>query len=407
MLQYCEVCQSLLGKAILDLGLHPLPDDLVSFDSDVEVAQYHQRIVLCEVCLTAHQTIPVSKEKLFKTDYHYRAALTGSVISGMTDLVEQSIKSINTQDKKFTVLDIGCNDGSLLGIFKKNYLCTTIGVDPTSSIFESGDKIDFKFNEYFSRSTVDKIKSISSKIDLITFTNVFAHIENLAELINNIKLLITDKTTVIIENHYLGSILEKSQFDSFYHEHPRTYSLKSFEFISENLGLNITDIKFPSRYGGNIRVTMNSNKISQELERYKKLEHDSINAFKLLQNTFSNWKIQSKPVFESLLKHGPVYGKALPARAVMLINSLGIDDNAMPVVFEQPNSPKVGKYVPGSKIKILSDKDLLKINPKIIIVWAWHIIDEVVDNLKALNFQGEIWSPLPEFKIYPMKTKIF
>jgi hypothetical protein len=62
------------------------------------------------------------------------------------------------------------------------------------------------------------------------------------------------------------------------------------------------------------------------------------------------------------------------------------------------------------KVRSIESRDTeheTEINPKIIIVWAWHIIDEVVDNLKALNFQGEIWSPLPEFKIYPTKTKIF
>ena len=73
-----------------------------------------------------------------------------------------------------------------------------------------------------------------NKIDLICFTNVFAHIENLNELLKNLKALINKDTVLIIENHYLGSILKKNQFDTFYHEHPRTYSLKSFSFIAKN-----------------------------------------------------------------------------------------------------------------------------------------------------------------------------
>ena len=66
------------------------------------------------------------------------------------------------------------------------------------------------------------------RIDIITFTNVFAHIENLGELISNIRKLINKDTILVIENHYLGSIIEKKQFDTFYHEHPRTYSFTSF-----------------------------------------------------------------------------------------------------------------------------------------------------------------------------------
>ena len=396
----CEVCNSPMGKIVLDLGSHPLCDDLVPFGSEVQAEEFHQLIGLCEVCLTAHQKIPVAKEKLFKSDYHYRAALTVDVIQGMNNLVEQIIKDLNSENKSITVLDIGCNDGSLLGIFKNKYQCTTIGIDPTEAIFESGNKIDFKFNEYFSRNTVEEIKKLSLTVDVITFTNVFAHIENLPELIENLKLLINDSTKLVIENHYLGSILSNNQFDTFYHEHPRTYSLKSFEFIAKTIGLVITDVKFPSRYGGNIRVTMEKNGNKADLKVFNQLELEFIARFELLQGKYDVWKKESQIVLRSLLEDGPIYGKALPGRAVMLINSLKIDSRMMPAIFEKPNSPKINNFVPGSKIKVLSDNELLKVNPKIIIVWSWHIIVEIVEYLDRLGYQGEIWVPLPEFKKY-------
>ena len=387
-----------MGNLVLDLGSHPLCDDLVPFGSELQTEKFHQLIGLCEVCLTAHQKIPVVKEKLFKSNYHYRAALTNDVIQGMNNLAEQIIKDLKSKSKSFTVLDIGCNDGSLLGIFKSKYGCTTIGVDPTEAILESSNKIDFKFNEYFTRSTAEEIKKLSPAIDVITFTNVFAHIENLPELIDNLKLLINDSTKLVIENHYLGSILSSNQFDTFYHEHPRTYSLKSFEFIAQTIGLIITDVKFPSRYGGNIRVTMEKNGNKADLNLLNQLELDFSTMFQLLQGKFDIWKNQSNIILSSLLENGPVYGKALPGRAVMLINSLKIDSRMMPVVFEKPNSPKINNFVPGTKIKILSDNELLQVNPKVLIVWSWHIIDEIVEYLNILGYQGEIWVPLPEFK---------
>lgn len=396
----CEVCNSPMGNLVLDLGSHPLCDDLVPFGSELQTEKFHQLIGLCEVCLTAHQKIPVVKEKLFKSNYHYRAALTNDVIQGMNNLAEQIIKDLKSKSKSFTVLDIGCNDGSLLGIFKSKYGCTTIGVDPTEAILESSNKIDYKFNEYFTRSTAEEIKKLSPAIDVITFTNVFAHIENLPELIDNLKLLINDSTKLVIENHYLGSILSSNQFDTFYHEHPRTYSLKSFEFIAQTIGLIITDVKFPSRYGGNIRVTMEKNGNKADLNLLNQLELDFSTMFQLLQGKFDIWKNQSNIILSSLLENGPVYGKALPGRAVMLINSLKIDSRMMPVVFEKPNSPKINNFVPGTKIKILSDNELLQVNPKVLIVWSWHIIDEIVEYLNILGYQGEIWVPLPEFKKY-------
>ena len=73
---------------------------------------------------------------------------------------------------------------------------------------------------------------------------------------------------IIIENHYLGEVIKKTQFDTFYHEHPRTYSLKSFVNISKKINLNLIDFKFVKRYNGNIRVFLNAapaKKINDEL----------------------------------------------------------------------------------------------------------------------------------------------
>jgi hypothetical protein len=299
-----------------------------------------------------------------------------------------------------TVLDIGCNDGSLLGIFKDTYGCTTIGVDPTDAILEAGSRVDFKIKDYFSEDTVKSIKAVAPVINIITFTNVFAHIENLPSLLKNLNSLISDSTTLVIENHYLGSILDRNQFDTFYHEHPRTYSLRSFKHIASSMNLCITGVEFPSRYGGNIRVTMTRHGPDMDLSSYNAQEDNFIEAFGALQNTYDEWKICAKDTVTQLSTRGRMYGKALPGRAIMLISTLDINEAMMPAVFEQPTSPKIGKYVPGTKIEVRSDADILATDPEILIVWSWHIVEEIVKYLDSLGYRGEIWVPLPEFRLY-------
>jgi SAM-dependent methyltransferase len=396
----CEVCIEPVGGLSLDLGSHPLCDDLVPIGSVQVAPKYHQLITLCENCLTAHQTIQVEKELLFKPSYHYRASLTKDVLDGMRSLVHSIESAVGALPSDATVLDIGCNDGSLLGIFKETFGCATIGVDPTEAILESGAKIDFKFNEYFSEETVSAIKSIASCVDLITFTNVFAHIENLPNLLNNLRDLISDDTALIIENHYLGAILDRNQFDTFYHEHPRTYSLRSFQYVARSMGMNITHVEFPSRYGGNIRVIMKKGGEALDLSSYIKLEDKFTQNFESLQNTYDAWKFHAKLKISELSARGLIYGKALPGRAVMLISALEVDSDQMPVIFEQPKSPKIGNLAPGSKIEVHSDEDLLEANPAFLIVWSWHIIDEIVQYLDSLGYKGEIWVPMPEFRLY-------
>jgi SAM-dependent methyltransferase len=396
----CEVCSGTFGDLTLDLGNHPLCDDLAPIGSDQSVPKFHQLVSLCEQCLTAHQMVPVEKELLFKPTYHYRAALTKDVLSGMLSLVQSLEHELHNFEKSFTVLDIGCNDGSLLGIFKEVYGCTTIGVDPTGAILESEGKVDFKFNEYFTDVTASSISAIASEVNLITFTNVFAHIEDLPSLLRNLKTLISDKTTVVIENHYLGAILNRNQFDTFYHEHPRTYSLRSFQYIAASLGLVITNAEFPSRYGGNIRVTMKRFGLEADLSRFSAQEDSFVDSFLALQNAYDVWKSHSLKVIAEIGDRGLIYGKALPGRAVMLISALGITEKMMPKVFEQPKSPKVGNYIPGTRIEIQSDDILLDEKPEVLIVWSWHIVDEIVGYLDLLGFRGEIWVPLPEFRLY-------
>ena len=392
-IETCEVCLSKLKGPELDFGYQPLCDELkASPEESLLVAKYHQNIILCEICFTAHQKYQVPKKELFKPNYHYRASLTKDVLNGMEELANSCSKYKNLNEKS-VVLDVGCNDGSLLSIFKNIYNVKTIGVDPTDSIDDAID-LDLKIKDYFSSDTIEKINEKFNKVDVITFTNVFAHIEDLTSLIVNLKKIISDETLIVIENHYLGSIIEQNQFDTFYHEHPRTYSIKSFDFISNQLDVSILDILFPKRYGGNIRVIMS--KQSKKKEENTLEDNFILSDFQKIQSYYESWNADSKKILDDLISSGSEFnGKSLPGRGVMLINSLDLSKSFMPKVFEQNFSPKVGNYVPGTDIYIDKDEN---INGDNLIIWSWHVVDEIIYYLKKIGFKGSIWKPLPRFE---------
>lgn len=397
---YCEVCSSELSGPRLDLGFHPLCDDLTSSAGSVLAESFHQEIMLCKNCLTAHQLHPVEKEMLFKPDYHYRSRLTKDVLSGMADLATAILNRRPTSTEICTILDIGCNDGSLLEIFKNRVPCVTIGVDPTNAVMEEQNRIDLRIQGFFDKACADRIRLAHKKIHVITFTNVFAHIENLPELIRNVSSLMSEETLLVIENHYLGAILERNQFDTFYHEHPRTYSLKSFKFIAKSMGAEIVDVAFPSRYGGNIRVTIAKNGSPSDISELLKEEEKFLDRFIQMQEFFVEWKRESIPKILELAERGPLFGKALPGRAVMLISALSVNADLMPVIFEQNSSLKVGFLVPGTQINVLADNEMVNYNPKVLILWAWHIAEEICEYLRSIGFKGEVWVPLPRFERY-------
>lgn len=112
----CEICGNSELIQVLDLGEQPLCDDLIPIGNDAQCNEYPIKILYCKKCCSAHQMFQVDKEVLFPQEYHYRSRFTKDVLSGMQDLVENCKRRLGDLSGK-TVVDIGCNDGSLLDFF--------------------------------------------------------------------------------------------------------------------------------------------------------------------------------------------------------------------------------------------------------------------------------------------------
>ena len=387
----CQICNLNLTN-FLNLGKQPLCDDLRLKPNSSKF--YKLQIKFCKNCLTAFQTYNVEKKKLFPKEYHYRSANTKDVLFGMEDLVKKIIKLKKNLNNK-VVLDVGCNDGSLLDIFKKKG-CKTFGIEPTDAYIEARKKGHNIYNKYLDIKSANQLKNKLKKIDIITFTNVFAHIENFNELIESLKKLISKETLLVIENHYLLEVIKKNQFDTFYHEHPRTYSLNSFDKIANLLNLKILKYSFVKRYNGNIRVFLGfsraniNSKIKKDLNKEKKI----IKNMKNFQKIVNKWKSNKKIFLKNLTKKfGPLPAKAFPGRASIIINLLGLDKKTISYVYEKNFSLKTNKFVPGTNIKILKEKyfDYNERKKGIILNLAWHISSEIRYYLKKnLKFNGKV-----------------
>ncbi len=388
----CEICNVKINKKLINLGLQPIPDNLSSNKKkSITKKKYQTKVLFCPKCLTAQQRYTVRKKDLYKKNYSYRAKNTKDVVIGLKNLSNQIKKNINLKHR-CKVLDIGCNDGTFLNFFnKKKFL--TYGIEPTGAAKDCSQKHKI-YNNFFDISVAKKFLKENGKPDVIVFTNVFAHIENLSQILEALNILIGNKTLLVIENHYLISVLKKFQFDTFYHEHIRTYSLNSFYHIGNFLNIKIIHVSFPKRYGGNIRVFFRRNdkkkinikqKIYSEKKKFFKLK-------KIFSNNFEKWKKNKKIEIQLLnKKYGPLPAKSFPARASVVINYLNLNRRNIYFIFEQNFSKKVNKYVPGTDIKIISDDKLKKIKKNIpIINFSWHISNEIRSYLKKKGLKNKI-----------------
>lgn len=402
----CEVCGSKKLDSVLDLGLHPMCDDLVRVGEARLCIEYPIEILFCKLCNTAHQRFQIPKHELFPKSYHYRSRFTKDVLEGMKNLVDSCNNKFGNLENKL-VLDIGCNDGSLLNFFGERG-AITVGIEPTDASEDALKKKHIVYKDFFSKTSANLILEKHGKPDLITFTNVFAHIEDLAEVLEALKLIMGTHTLLVVENHYLGSVLKGNQFDTFYHEHPRTYSYTSFLHIAKSLVVDVLGIEFPSRYGGNIRVFMGSQKthsnVEFNLDRENLLEQESYfyDDFFDMKNVIAEWKIKKKDEITSeFLRHGKMLAKAFPGRAAILVKLLELDDNQIMAVYEKPGSMKIGHYVPGTRIPIVSDDELKNYNKnRVILNMAWHINKEIKNYLAEFGFERviDIFDPKDFYK---------
>jgi 2-polyprenyl-3-methyl-5-hydroxy-6-metoxy-1,4-benzoquinol methylase len=123
------------------------------------------KVSYCKKCLTAFQKYNIKKKILFPKNYHYRSSNTNDVVEGMKDLVKSSKKYLKNLKSK-NVLDIGCNDGTLLSLFK-NEGCKTFGIEPTKAAIEAKKKDIIIFKDYFDKNSSKNIKK-KINIDIIT-----------------------------------------------------------------------------------------------------------------------------------------------------------------------------------------------------------------------------------------------
>tara|TARA_B000000460_G_C21501420_1_gene386538 strand:+ start:74 stop:1309 length:1236 start_codon:yes stop_codon:yes gene_type:complete len=386
-------------KTILSLCYLPPVNKLKKINSSLcEDVFYPSELMFSPSSKLVQLSTIVNKEILFPNEYPYTSSTTKILRENFKELYKDCRKIINITSKDL-IIDIGSNDGNLLNNFKNHH--KVLGITP-----EKIGKIAIRKGintliRYFDKNTSDLILKKFGKAKIITATNVFAHIENVNLLMKNLLRILKDDGVFISESHYLVSLIKTNQYDTIYHEHLRYYSLTSLKYLFEKYDMEIIYAKKINPHGGSIRVyaaRKNKFTINKNVKKILKFEKSFLN-----WKTFNNFKknvVDSKLNLYSILKklkgnNKKIYGIGAPSRASTLINYVGIDENIIDCVLEVDGSYKIGNYIPGKKIPILSEKKLYNDPPDFVILFSWHITSELKLNLKRKGYKGKFIIPLP------------
>ena len=233
-LNKCQICNSKKMHLILDLGHQPLCDSLLTKEMlNNPEKTYPLRMLWCEECSLAQLDYCVDGNEVYHQDYPYRTGITKELVEYLKDMSYSLTRKYDLNQNDL-VVDLGSNDGTLLTGFKKNGT-KTVGVEPTN-IANIANKNNIEtIQEFFTSDVADNIKNIHGEASLIIATNMFAHMATLGEVISGIESLLKPDGVFVFENHYLLDVIQGGQFDTIYHEHLRTYSLKSLIKLSIHL----------------------------------------------------------------------------------------------------------------------------------------------------------------------------
>ena len=395
----CQISGSNDLKSIMFLGYLPPPTEMKKIHSKIEEETFYPAdLVYSPTSKLVQLNTIVNKKILFSKDYAYTSSTTKILRENFQELYNDCNKIVKISSSDL-VIDIGSNDGNLLGNFKNHH--RVLGITP-----EKIGKIAIRKGiptliRYFDKPTAKLVLKKYGKAKIITATNVFAHIENVSELMENILKILQKDGVFISESHYLVSLIKTNQYDTIYHEHLRYYSLSSLKYLFDKYGLKIIHAKKINTHGGSIRVYATRSrkfKINKNVKKILSLEKKYLN-----WKTFNNFRknvFKSKINLYSILKkiknkNKKICGIGAPARASTLINYIGLDENIIDYVLEIEGSKKIGNYIPGTKIPILSEKKLFIDQPDFAILFSWHIAFELKTKLRKRGFKGKFIIPLP------------
>ena len=402
----CQVCNSSKLNLVLDLGDQPLCDTLLTKEMlNQPESTYPLRMFWCEECSLAQLDYCVDGSVVFHPDYPYRTGITKELVEYLNSMSDSLISKYNLKSGDL-VVDLGSNDGTLLMGFKKHGM-KVLGVEPTNIAKIANQNGIETTQKFFGVDIANEIKTKSGQASMIIATNMFAHMASIGEVVSGIEALLKDDGVFVFENHYLLDVIQGGQFDTIYHEHLRTYSLKSLIKLFSYYDFTITDVERGSRYGGNIRVYVTKGKnrhVSENVTTLLNLENDSglyiletymkfAERVKKAKKDFVNFLIKVKNDGKT------VVGNSCPGRSVTLLNYYGVDTNLIPYIAEQPTSLKLGMFLPGKLIPVVNNEILIKEQPDYVILLAWHYAKPIMEQLKIRGLKSNFVIPLPDLNI--------
>jgi hypothetical protein len=403
VVERCQVCDSPDLESVLFLGYLPPVNTMPAIGTrPAEQPAYPAELLRCPKCQLVQIGLIVDPGILFPPTYPYTSGTTKILRENFAQLSEEVAQRYPLKSSEL-IVDIGSNDGTLLSNFTQH--ARVFGIEPTNAGKLALQRDIPTLISFFNRGAVEKAVAEQGKAKIVTATNVFAHIEDIHEIVDCIDNLLSEDGIFISESHYLLSLIETLQYDTIYHEHLRYYSVTALKYLLEMHGFEIIYARRIPTHGGSVRVyAARKGRYPLDPSLNQLLDEEKRGITKETLAQFARAVTQSKLDLLGLIKEiktdgARVYGVGAPSRASTLIDYVGFDNGILDCVLEIKGSYKIGKYVPGTTIPVVEEERLFLDQPEYALLLSWHIADELIPKLTSRGFKGRYIIPLPNPRV--------
>ena len=397
----CQICGHAPLSKVLSLGYMPPVNQMVPIGEPPRQQPWFPTDLLhCSNCHLTQLGLAVDPVIIFPPEYPYTSGTTKLLRDNFADLYREASAMLKLGESDL-VIDLGSNDGTLLGNFKDGGH-RVLGVEPT----EVG-KIAVRRGiptvaGYFTPALAAQVKREHGLARVVTAANCFAHIEDIHCVVEGILDLLAPDGVFISESHYLVPLLEKLQYDTIYHEHLRYYSLSSLTHLLRMHGLEVFHARPIPSHGGSIRVyaaRAGVQPVTPSVAKMRAAEPSGAAILERLQ-AFAEAVMLSKLRLLAIIRElkenrARICGISAPSRASTLVNYLGLDEAIIDYVCEIAGSLKIGKYMPGTAIPVVEESRVFIDQPDCAIIFSWHIAEELATKLRTNGYRGKLLTPLP------------